>query len=173
MEGVTRADVGHEPTHAVEDIALAARCAATTVLITAQHAAAVVHLARRIHAASDRAAFPLLLVPAATMPIDAAVLRETCAGLLDTARGGSLLLTDVEHLPVTVQGRLIDTIANLQAVRQPTDRVRLIAGTTTSLYERISDGSFCERLFYQLNLIHVVFQNDAAGASATAASADC
>jgi len=166
MEAVAIADLVDQRTHAVEDVALAARCAETTVLITAEHAVVVEHLARRIHAASDRAAFPLLLVPAATMPSDTAVLTEICSGLLDTARGGSLLLTDVEHLPAPVQDRLIDTFANLQSVREPTDRVRLIAGTTASLYERISDGSFCERLFYHLNPIHVVFQNDAAGASA-------
>jgi len=166
MEAVATAEVVHERTHAMEDVALAAQCAETTILITAGHAAAVEHLARRIHAASDRAAFPLLLAAAATLPIDTGVLTETCAGLLDTARGGSLLLTDVERLPAKVQGRLIDTFASLQAAREPTGRVRLMAGTTTSLYERICDGSFCERLFYQLNIIHVVFANDAARASA-------
>lgn len=166
METVAIADVVHERTHAIEDVALAARCAATTILITAEHAAAVEDLARRIHAASDRAALPLRLVAAATLPIDTAVLTETCAALLDAARGGSLLLTDVEHLPAKVQGRLIGTFASLQAAREPTDRVRLMAGTTTSLYERIFDGSFCERLFYQLNIIHVVLANDVARASA-------
>ena len=168
MQTVARADVVHEPTHAVEDVALAARCASTTTLITAEHAAAVEDLARRIHAGSDRAAFPLELVAAATLPIDTAALTERCAALLDTARGGSLLVTDVEHLPATVQHRLIETFAHLQAARRSTDRVRLIAGTTTSLDKRIADGSFCERLFYRLNVIHVVPENDAAGASAGA-----
>jgi Sigma-54 interaction domain len=33
--------------------------------------------------------------------------------------------------------------------------VRLMAGTTVSLRERIADGAFSERLFYRLNIIHV------------------
>ena len=155
MEAVATTDVIYEPTHTMEDVALAAQCAAATVLITAAHAAAVEHLARRIHAASDRAALPLRLIAADTLPGDTPGLTETCAALLDTARGGSLLLTDVERLPVTVQDRLIETLRDLQRAREPTERVRLMAGTTTSLFERISDGSFCERLFYRLNTIHV------------------
>ena len=95
MEAI--ADVVHEPNHALEDVALAARCAA------------------------------------ATLPIDAAALTETCAALLATARGGSLLLTDLEHLPAIVQNRLLETFARLQAARAVPCHVRLIAGTTTTL----------------------------------------
>jgi DNA-binding NtrC family response regulator len=165
MEAIS--DVVHEPNHALEDEALAARNAATTILITAECAAAVERLARRIHAASDRAASPFEHVAAATLPIDAAALTETCAALLATARGGSLLLTDVEHMPALVQNRLIETFAGLQAACVPACPVRLIAGTTTILYEGISDGTFSEQLFYRLNIIHVVGKT-VLGASAPA-----
>ena len=132
----------------------------------------VERLARRIHAASDRAAFPFVRVAAATLPIDAAVLTERCADLLDTARGGSLLLTDVEQMPAFVQNRLVETFDCLQAALEPTCRVRLLAGTTTALYERIADGTFAERLFYRLNIIHLVDKNgagdsDSAGGGST------
>ena len=52
--------------------------------------------------------------------------------------------------------RLIETFACLQAARAPACRVRLIAGTTAILHERVAGGTFSERLFYQLNIIHVV-----------------
>ena len=141
---------------AIQDEALAARCAATAILITAECAAAVEHLARRIHAASARAASPFEHVAAATLPVDRAALTETCEALLATARNGSLLLSDVEQMPAIVQDRLIETFACLQAARAPACRVRLIAGTTAILHERVAGGTFSERLFYQLNIIHVV-----------------
>lgn len=156
MEAVAVADIVYERDHAIEDIALAARSAAATVLITADGVATVERLARRIHAASDRAASPFVLVAAATLPIDAAVLTETCADLLDSARGGSLLLTDVEQMPAVVQSGLMDTFTCLEAALEPIGRVRLMAGTTTTLHDRIAGGTFCEKLFYQLNVIHVV-----------------
>jgi DNA-binding NtrC family response regulator len=166
MEALAAGYVVPEWDHAIEEVTLAARCSATTVLITADCVAAVERLARRIHAASARAASPFVLVAAASLPGDAALLTETCADLLDTASGGSLLLTDVEDIPSTVQSRLIETFACLQAALKPKSRVRLMAGTTTILHERISDGTFSEQLFYRLNGIHVVVKNDWASASA-------
>jgi transcriptional regulator of acetoin/glycerol metabolism len=35
-------------------------------------------------------------------------------------------------------------------------RVRLISGTTTSLLDRVAAGTFSERLFYRLNIIHLL-----------------
>jgi DNA-binding NtrC family response regulator len=156
MQAISGADVVRERNQVIEGEALAARCTATTILITAECAAGVEHLARRIHAASVHATSPFEHVAAATLPIDAAALTETCATLLDTARGGSLLLTDVEQMPGMVQNQLLETFACLQAARAPKLRVRLIAGTTSVLHERVSDGTFSERLFYRLNTIHVV-----------------
>ena len=167
---VAVADVVHERNHAIEDVALAARCAAASVLITADCAAAVERLARRIHAASDRAAFPFVRVAAATLPVDAAVLTERCADLLDTARGGSLLLTDVEQMPAFVQNQFVETFDCLHAALEPTCRVRLLAGTTTALYERIADGTFAERLFYRLNIIHLVDKNGAGNGTSAGGS---
>lgn len=149
------ADIVKQWDQSIDDVALAARCA-TTVLISAECVATVERLARRIHAASDRAELPFVLVAAASLPIDAAILTETCADLLTAARCGSLLLTDIEQAPRVAQLRLIETFARLQAVLEPHCRVRLMAGTTAFLYERVSNGTFSERLFYQLNSIHLV-----------------
>jgi DNA-binding NtrC family response regulator len=161
MEAIAATDVVAQRNRAREEIALAAKCAAMTVLITAECAAAVEDLARRIHAASARAASPFVLVAAATLPSDTAVLTERCADLLDTVRGGSLLLTDIEQMPAIVQNRLLETLVGLRA--EAAGQVRLIAGTTTILSERISEGAFSERLFYRLNTIHVIAKSGAGG----------
>jgi two-component system response regulator FlrC len=156
MLAVTVSDVVAHRNQAVDDEALAARCAATTVLITADCSDTVESLARRIHAASVRAASPFVLLRSATLPVDAAMLTEACADVVDRCRGGSLLISDVEDMPTLVQDRLIETLACVQAAWEPTDRVRLIAGTTAFLCERIADGTFSEGLFYRLNVVHLV-----------------
>lgn len=156
MAVVAFSDVSIEQDHAIEEVALAARGVAMRMLITDASGAAVERLARRIHAASARAARPFVLVAAATLPIDDAVLQETCAELLDTVRGGSLLLTDVEQMPAAIQNGFMDTFGCLEAALEPTGRARLMAGTTTSLYDCIAGGTFAERLFYRLNIIHLV-----------------
>lgn len=148
---------GHGP-RVVEDEALAVRCAATTCLITAGIAADVEAVARRIHAAGPRAAFPFVHVSADALPTDATGFSEACASLIDAARGGSLLVTNVEAMPAAVQESLIEVLAQLQGASDPLDAVRLIAGTTVTLHDRMIAGTFSERLFYRLNIIHVVMR---------------
>ena len=148
---------GHGP-HVVEDEALAVRCAATTCLITAGIAADVEAVARRIHAAGPRAAFPFVHVSANALPTDATGFSEAYASLIDAARGGSLLVTNVEAMPAAVQESLIEMLAQLQGASDPLDAVRLIAGTTVTLHDCMIAGTFSERLFYRLNIIHVVMR---------------
>ena len=140
----------------VEDEALAVRCAATTFLITAAIAADVEAVARRIHAAGLRAAFPFVRVSADTLPTDATRFSEACAGLIDAGRGGSLLITNVEAMPAILQASLVETLAPPQGASDPLDAVRLIAGPTVILHDCMVAGMFSERLFYRLNIIHVV-----------------
>ena len=121
-----------------------------------------------IHEVSAGAASPFVRVSAAALPITAAMLTKTCASLLEAATGGTLLLTDVEDMPANRPCRLIDTLVELQGGREPSAAVRLIAGTTTSLCQRVADGTFSERLFYRLNLIHIVAENAAENDSAQA-----
>jgi len=149
------AAVAEPSAHAVEHEDVAARCAVTT-LITASTATDVEHLARRIHAASSRAACSFVQASAAALPVEARALLETCAGLIDAAAGGTLLLTAVEEMPASAQDRFIETFAQLQSIRDPSVAVRLMAGTTVSLRDRIADGAFSESLFYRLNIIHVL-----------------
>jgi DNA-binding NtrC family response regulator len=143
------------------DEALAARYATTTLMITAASALDVERLARRIHAAGPGASAPFVHTAAAALPVDATVLRQHCLDLVDAAMGGTLLLNNVEDMPAPVQRELISTLDGLQQTRERRATVRLIAGTTVSLRDRIGQGTFSESLFYRLNTIHVVVTRSA------------
>jgi DNA-binding NtrC family response regulator len=146
----------------VEDEEAAARSDAK-LLITASAPLIVEALARRIHAAGARAALPFIQTWACDFPIDRQVLETTCSSLLDSAAGGSMLMSDVEQMPRIVQDVLIDLLADLELARMPLPLVRLISGTTVSLLDRVEAGTFSDRLFYRLNTIHLLaeFSNGA------------
>ena len=73
------------------------------------------------------------------------------------ASGGSLLLHHVEDMHAINQGRLIETLVELQQnVGERVAKVRLMAGTTVSLRDCVAAGTFSDRLFYRLNVIHVL-----------------
>ena len=99
--------------HIVEHEDVAARCAATT-LITASTATDVERLARRIHAAGSRSALSFVQASAAALPVEPRAFLETCAGLIEAAAGGTLLLTGVEEMPAFAQGRFFETLAELR-----------------------------------------------------------
>ena len=61
-------------------------------------------------------------------------------------------------MPAVVQESLIEMLAQLQRPSDPLDAVRLIAGTTVTLHDCMIAGTFSERLFYRLNIIHVVMR---------------
>ena len=74
--------------------------------------------------------------------------------------GGSLLLSDVETMPPLVQDRLIELLDELQLERAPAAAIRLVSGTTVLLRDRVLAGGFSERLFYRLNILHLMAEGD-------------
>lgn len=139
----------------VDDVNLASRSPAR-LLITASTPPAVETLARRIHGIGPRARFPFVMTCAGELPTDAQALGHDCARLLDAAAGGSVLVSAVEEMPSAAQDAWIDLLAALESSRRPSAAVRLISGTTVSLLDRVAAGTFSERLFYRLNIIHLV-----------------
>jgi DNA-binding NtrC family response regulator len=150
MDQESRALVGLS----AEDIDVASASSAR-LLITASTQEAVETLARRIHASGRRAHYPFIIVSAGELSVGAEALSADCVRLLDAAAGGSLLIKAVEEMPTAVQESLIERLTALESARSPSVAVRLIAGTTVSLLGRIAAGTFSERLFYRLNIIHV------------------
>ena len=132
-------------------------CACTArLLISASTGRGVESVARRIHDAGPRARYPFLHLRAGDFPVESQALREYCSSVLDRAAGGSLLIDAVEELPPPVQATLIDLLSGLELARSPSAAVRIISGTTVSLLDRIAAGTFLDRLFYRLNIIHLV-----------------
>lgn len=163
MELFAVAEAVRERTQAIGDEELAVRCSSTPLLIKASRIADVERTARRIHALGVRGTLPFVHLPTTGLPIELAMFRETCANLLETATGGTLLLSGVEEMPAILQDRLNETLDQLQSAPKPAAAVRLIAGTTACLYEYVAAGRFSARLFYRLNVIHVVVTDTAAG----------
>jgi DNA-binding NtrC family response regulator len=67
-----------------------------------------------------------------------------------------VLISAVEEMPPAVQDALIELLAELEFARSPSAEIRLISGTTESLLDRVAAGTFSERLFYRLNIIHLM-----------------
>lgn len=127
-----------------------------SLLITAATPHEVDEIALRIHLCSRRALSPLVRVLARDLPVDPGLLADHCGELLEAATGGSLLIDDVEDMPPAVQPVLIELLQRLQRSRKSEPGIRVIAGTTVSLMDLMSAGRFSERLFYRLNVIHVL-----------------
>lgn len=138
----------------VEDEHAASQSAAR-LLITASTQREVESLARRIHGAGRRAELPFVHVSGRDLPIAAQALMERCSGLLDAAAGGSVLISEVEEMARIVQDVLLEVLSTLEVARHTPAAVHLMAGTTVSLLDRVTAGTFSDRLFYRLNVIHL------------------
>ena len=148
----------------VADIDTASRSPAM-LLITASTQQSVETLARRIHGNGSRAELPFVVTSAGGLPVGARALRKDCVRFLDAAAEGSVLLRAVEEMPSVVQEAFIDLLAELESARRPSAAVRLISGTTVSLLDRVAAGTFSERLFYRLNIIHLMVGNGSPAAA--------
>ena len=155
MEAIGVAEFVDELNQAVADAALAARCEATTVLITADSAAAAEHLARQIHCGKRSCRVSVRTRRGGrTLPSDPAVLTQTCGKLLDMARGGTLFL-DRCRADAGIRRRtgLIETFTGLQAVtRTGMQDAPHCSARQRTCTDRIPDGRFSEQLFYRLNI---------------------
>ena len=140
---------------AFEDEDVASRSRAR-LLVTAPTQHGVETLARRVHETGPRAQFPFVHTWAGDLPVEPRVLKEYCTGVAAAAAGGSVLISGVEEMPPAVQDALSELLAGLENAPAPCTEVRLISGTTVSLLDRVTAGTFSDRLFYRLNVIHLM-----------------
>lgn len=147
---------------AIDDTDLAVHSEGT-LLITGSSPRGVETLARHVHGGGRRAPFPFVHQRARELPLERESLREHCSLRLADAAGGSLLISDVEEMLPVVQDILLELLAEDEwASRPSTAAVRLMSGTTVWLFDRVAAGSFSARLFYRLNVIHLVAEDGAA-----------
>ena len=126
------------------------------VLISGPRGSGKETLARAIHAASLRAGKPFIVIRCCELDVlnlDAQPLTHA----LKTAKGGSLLLDDVEELPALEQARLLSLVRAQPLFSAPIHadafEVRIVATTTQPLGQAIRDGRFRADLFYALGRV--------------------
>jgi len=128
-------------------------------------------VAQLIHARSDRAERPFMVVNCSALSASAVEAEmfgtsrgsnghpaHVTMGRLELAHTGSLLLDEVGALPMATQARLLRFLAagELERVGDAAVRrvdVRILATTTRPLLEAVRAGRFREDLFYRLKVV--------------------
>ncbi|HDR29759.1 sigma-54-dependent transcriptional regulator [Rhodovulum sp.] len=125
--------------------------------------------ARYIHANSNRANGPFVVVNSASIEPERMeeVLfgRESAArgvepGLLEQAHGGILYFDEVADMPLGTQSKILRVLVDQQFQRAGgTDRVRVdirvISSTTRDLPAAIAAGTFRQELYHRLNVVPI------------------
>jgi hypothetical protein len=103
-------------------------------------------LARTIHDASIRRTGPFIVTDCRQ---DRSILSAATQ-----AMHGTLFLHHADSLSATIQGEVMQLLAN-DDTTEPRRRPRIMAGDSGRLFGRVGEGTFDQRLFYRLNVIHV------------------
>jgi DNA-binding NtrC family response regulator len=129
-------------------------------------------LARRLHALSGWRYGPFVAVDCAMPDAEPRLLQllevETPAAPEGAtprlSQSGTVFLREVDKLDPSLQRRLSDRLATLktQPGTQARLRRRVISSSSTPLERRVREGTFDARLFYRLNVIHMVIPADRA-----------
>ena len=143
----------------------------TTVLIEGESGTGKELIARTLHASSHRAAGPFVAVSCAALPrelVEAELFgHEPGAftgattrrlGRFECAHGGTLLLDDIDDIPIETQVKLLRVLQERAFDRVGGDHpirtnVRVIAATKKSIAALVAAGQFREDLYYRLNVV--------------------
>lgn len=154
---------GHDP-----EVILAARSDACILLTGVPDAAR--ELAYRLHLSSGWRHGPFTVIDCASPHpgleshvFDTIFLSEapaqTGVAQLRLIQAGTVLLQEINRLPLKTQGRLARRLSDVHLTLHRSRR-RLIASSSEPLFERVMNGTFDDSLYYRLN----VMQFMAAGA---------
>lgn len=146
----------------------------STVLLIGETGVGKELLAEYLHQKSVRRFKPLIKVGVATLPrelVESELFGHergafTSAnsdkkGLFEIASGGSLVLDDIDDLPIEIQPKLLRAMESKEIHRIGGTRpipidVRFIASTKISLKELVDQGKFRADLFYRINVVPII-----------------
>ena len=136
------------------------------VLITGEPGTGKEIFARYIHQHSNRSNNPFIDVGVTSIANENAAVElfgseegdQVYYGLLEQANGGSLLLTEIAEMDLSLQAKLIGAIESQSLLRvggsEPVSfDVRIIAANHGDLGEAVAKQRFREDLYYQLNVL--------------------
>jgi two-component system response regulator PilR (NtrC family) len=131
-------------------------------------------VAQALHAASHRAAAPLVAVNCGAIPeslLEAEFFGakkgsytgalQDRQGYFQAARGGTLFLDEIGDLPLAMQSKLLRAIQErsvrpLGSTQEDTVDVRIVSATHKDLAAEVKAGRFRQDLYYRLNVIEIV-----------------
>jgi len=125
--------------------------------------------ARYIHAHSERASAPFVVVNAASIDADRveevlfgrqAEGRPAVTGLFERAHGGTLFFDEVGEMPLGAQSKILRVLVDQAFQRLGGDAtvrvdVRVISASNRDLDGEIREGRFREDLFHRLNVVPI------------------
>jgi DNA-binding NtrC family response regulator len=130
-------------------------------------------LARRLHALSGWRHGPFEAVDCARPDVEDRLLQLLDVDTPDApsgtwprlAQSGTVFLRVVGNLAPPLQARLSERLATLKTRPGAERRLRrrVISSSSIPLVSRVREGKFDARLFYRLNVIHMVIQEDERG----------
>lgn len=140
-----------------------------SVLILGESGTGKEHIARTIHAQSQRALGPFVAIDCGVQSNELAVSElfghekgaftgaaRSKQGKFEAARGGTLFLDEIGNLSYEVQVKLLRAlqervITPLGSNKEITVDVRILAATNEALWEQVQAGAFREDLYHRLN----------------------
>ena len=135
------------------------------VLISSDDSVDARALGEWIHAQSPRRTGRLIVLDARQLQPDVRFehfehsdRRFAKLGAADRPPGGTLLLTNLEAMPLGTQTKLCRFL-DRRAISAP-PILRVVATTDRLVHERVRFGQVREELFYRLNVIHIVLRGD-------------
>jgi PAS domain S-box-containing protein len=146
----------------------------STILITGETGTGKEFFAHAIHHASPRNHCPFIRLNCAAIPKDlleselfgyeegafTGAKKGGKPGKFEQAHAGTLLLDEINQLPLSLQSKLLRVIQEKELERVGGLRtieidVRLICTTNQDLYELVRRGEFREDLFYRINVVEL------------------
>ncbi len=155
------------------ELAKAASATTASVLIQGESGTGKDMLAQAIHAASNRAGQPCIILSCAGVPANLLEselfghdqgafqgAERTRRGKFELANGGTLILDEVSELPMQAQAKILRAVEYGEFEHAGGEEtlkadVRIIALTSKDLGSLVAEGKFREDLYYRMNEISI------------------